>query len=127
MVFIKIVGIYNSANEVFHCVHFECPSQISTDLLEKSQLVIDERKPSSSRNNISPLNSRQDTNEDLREDREMNISSLSINKNLNNNVIEEVSDFEEPSINNLEEGHKVEDQISLNFNGEENLDPILER
>ncbi|CAI4222586.1 unnamed protein product [Auanema sp. JU1783] len=25
VVFIKIVGVYNSANEVFHCVHFECP------------------------------------------------------------------------------------------------------
>lgn len=36
MVFIKIVGTANSANEVFHCVHFECPSQVSTDLLQKS-------------------------------------------------------------------------------------------
>uniref|UniRef100_A0AC35TJB4 BTB domain-containing protein n=1 Tax=Rhabditophanes sp. KR3021 TaxID=114890 RepID=A0AC35TJB4_9BILA len=26
IVFIKIVGTYNSANEVFHCVHFECPA-----------------------------------------------------------------------------------------------------
>uniref|UniRef100_A0AC34R9G0 BTB domain-containing protein n=2 Tax=Panagrolaimus sp. JU765 TaxID=591449 RepID=A0AC34R9G0_9BILA len=26
VVFIKIVGTYNSANEVFHCVHFECPA-----------------------------------------------------------------------------------------------------
>ena len=23
---IKIVGTHNSANEVFHCVHFECPA-----------------------------------------------------------------------------------------------------
>uniref|UniRef100_A0A4W3GF64 BTB/POZ domain-containing protein 9 n=1 Tax=Callorhinchus milii TaxID=7868 RepID=A0A4W3GF64_CALMI len=29
MVFIRIVGTYNTANEVFHCVHFECPTQIS--------------------------------------------------------------------------------------------------
>ncbi|XP_072356430.1 BTB/POZ domain-containing protein 9 isoform X2 [Scyliorhinus torazame] len=27
VVFIRIVGTYNTANEVFHCVHFECPNQ----------------------------------------------------------------------------------------------------
>ncbi|CAB0001956.1 unnamed protein product [Nesidiocoris tenuis] len=27
VVFIKIVGTRNTANEVFHCVHFECPAQ----------------------------------------------------------------------------------------------------
>lgn len=27
MIFIKIVGTRNTANEIFHCVHFECPSQ----------------------------------------------------------------------------------------------------
>ncbi|XP_032872440.1 BTB/POZ domain-containing protein 9-like [Amblyraja radiata] len=27
VVFIRIVGTYNTANEVFHCVHFECPAQ----------------------------------------------------------------------------------------------------
>ncbi|XP_059619294.1 BTB/POZ domain-containing protein 9 [Phlebotomus argentipes] len=27
VVFIKIVGTYNTNNEIFHCVHFECPSQ----------------------------------------------------------------------------------------------------
>eukprot|EP00079_Xenopus_tropicalis_P031828 XP_017945599.1 PREDICTED: BTB/POZ domain-containing protein 9-like [Xenopus tropicalis] len=25
--FIRIVGTHNTANEVFHCVHFECPAQ----------------------------------------------------------------------------------------------------
>jgi BTB/POZ domain-containing protein 9 len=29
MSFIKIVGTRNSANEVFHCVHFECPASIN--------------------------------------------------------------------------------------------------
>ncbi|XP_032235824.1 BTB/POZ domain-containing protein 9 [Nematostella vectensis] len=29
MTFIRIVGTHNTANEVFHCVHFECPSTIS--------------------------------------------------------------------------------------------------
>lgn len=28
VVFIRIVGTYNTANEVFHCVHFECPAQV---------------------------------------------------------------------------------------------------
>ncbi|OWF52316.1 BTB/POZ domain-containing protein 9-like [Mizuhopecten yessoensis] len=27
--FIKIVGTNNTANEVFHCVHFECPAEVS--------------------------------------------------------------------------------------------------
>lgn len=30
VVFIRITGTHNTANEVFHCVHFECPAQ--TDL-----------------------------------------------------------------------------------------------
>ncbi|MFH4977444.1 hypothetical protein AB6A40_004153 [Gnathostoma spinigerum] len=29
VVFVRIVGTHNSANEVFHCVHFECPVQQS--------------------------------------------------------------------------------------------------
>ncbi|XP_060711332.1 BTB/POZ domain-containing protein 9 [Hemiscyllium ocellatum] len=29
VVFIRIVGTYNTANEVFHCVHFECPAERS--------------------------------------------------------------------------------------------------
>ncbi|XP_046382947.1 BTB/POZ domain-containing protein 9 isoform X2 [Ischnura elegans] len=28
VVFIRIVGTHNTANEVFHCVHFECPAQV---------------------------------------------------------------------------------------------------
>lgn len=36
VVFIKIVGTYNSANEVFHCVHFECP--VVTDKIERTVL-----------------------------------------------------------------------------------------
>lgn len=29
--FVRIVGTNNTANEVFHCVHFECPSAASSD------------------------------------------------------------------------------------------------
>ncbi len=32
VVFIRICGTHNTANEVFHCVHFECPCQ--ADLLK---------------------------------------------------------------------------------------------
>uniref|UniRef100_A0A3Q2ZC62 BTB/POZ domain-containing protein 9 n=1 Tax=Hippocampus comes TaxID=109280 RepID=A0A3Q2ZC62_HIPCM len=32
--FIRIVGTHNTANEVFHCVHFECPAQLDTDVKE---------------------------------------------------------------------------------------------
>ncbi|XP_043193007.1 BTB/POZ domain-containing protein 9-like [Amphibalanus amphitrite] len=31
VVFIRIVGTRNSANEVFHCVHFECPAQCEVE------------------------------------------------------------------------------------------------
>jgi len=34
VVFIRIVGTHNTANEVFHCVHFECPA--SEDVLHSS-------------------------------------------------------------------------------------------
>ncbi|MCI4376765.1 hypothetical protein PGIGA_G00192480 [Pangasianodon gigas] len=32
--FIRIVGTHNTANEVFHCVHFECPAQLDTEVKE---------------------------------------------------------------------------------------------
>ncbi|XP_073349487.1 BTB/POZ domain-containing protein 9 isoform X2 [Pagrus major] len=34
--FIRIVGTHNTANEVFHCVHFECPAQLDTEVNEGS-------------------------------------------------------------------------------------------
>ncbi|KAK2535707.1 Btbd9 [Columba guinea] len=37
--FIRIVGTHNTANEVFHCVHFECPAQNSTHKDENSKEV----------------------------------------------------------------------------------------
>ena len=43
VVFIRIVGTYNSANEVFHCVHFECPAQLpdveNNDCLEVEEIA----------------------------------------------------------------------------------------
>jgi BTB/POZ domain-containing protein 9 len=38
--FIKIVGTHNTANEVFHCVHFECPAEpaaVTTAQFEQQQ------------------------------------------------------------------------------------------
>ncbi|KAL6487916.1 hypothetical protein MHYP_G00045420 [Metynnis hypsauchen] len=32
--FIRIVGTHNTANEVFHCVHFECPAQRDREVKE---------------------------------------------------------------------------------------------
>uniref|UniRef100_A0A673FV99 BTB/POZ domain-containing protein 9-like n=1 Tax=Sinocyclocheilus rhinocerous TaxID=307959 RepID=A0A673FV99_9TELE len=29
--FVRIVGTHNTANEVFHCVHFECPTQLKAE------------------------------------------------------------------------------------------------
>ncbi|XP_003489942.1 BTB/POZ domain-containing protein 9 isoform X1 [Bombus impatiens] len=36
VVFIRIVGTHNTANEVFHCVHFECPAQTNDKVVGKS-------------------------------------------------------------------------------------------
>jgi BTB/POZ domain-containing protein 9 len=33
VVFVKIVGTHNTANEVFHCVHFECPASGNEPLI----------------------------------------------------------------------------------------------
>ena len=51
VVFIRIVGTHNTANEVFHCVHFECPCRpdvLQTYLAEQSCITTtDEHEPSS--------------------------------------------------------------------------------
>ncbi|XP_012274808.1 BTB/POZ domain-containing protein 9 [Orussus abietinus] len=36
VVFIRITGTHNTANEVFHCVHFECPAQVTEENAEAS-------------------------------------------------------------------------------------------
>ncbi|XP_043962819.1 BTB/POZ domain-containing protein 9 [Gambusia affinis] len=36
--FVRIVGTHNTANEVFHCVHFECPAQLDMKVAEGSPL-----------------------------------------------------------------------------------------
>ncbi|XP_060610064.2 BTB/POZ domain-containing protein 9 isoform X1 [Anolis sagrei] len=35
--FIRIVGTHNTANEVFHCVHFECPAQTAAHKEDSSE------------------------------------------------------------------------------------------
>lgn len=47
VVYIKITGTRNTANEVFHCVHFECPSQ----LIPQSNDQTSESATSNSNNN----------------------------------------------------------------------------
>ncbi|XP_012538493.1 BTB/POZ domain-containing protein 9 [Monomorium pharaonis] len=56
VVFIKIVGTHNTANEVFHCVHFECPAPID-DKPSKSPTQEGQTSTSSDGNNILPLSS----------------------------------------------------------------------
>lgn len=46
--YVRIVGTHNSANEVFHCVHFECPSNlkvksIETETIEDSVSLLEEK------------------------------------------------------------------------------------
>ncbi|XP_065364039.1 BTB/POZ domain-containing protein 9 [Calliphora vicina] len=69
VVFIRIVGTRNTANEIFHCVHLECPSQDPNFILveKEKQRVVEEKKqkqrkladnqPSSSRESTSPRTS----------------------------------------------------------------------
>ncbi|CAK5097301.1 unnamed protein product [Meloidogyne enterolobii] len=38
VVFVRIVGTYNSANEVFHCVHFECPAMDINEAIEEERM-----------------------------------------------------------------------------------------
>ncbi|XP_046727510.1 LOW QUALITY PROTEIN: BTB/POZ domain-containing protein 9 [Silurus meridionalis] len=43
--FIRIVGTHNTANEVFHCVHFECPAQLDTEVKEGTPGLDHPNKP----------------------------------------------------------------------------------
>ncbi|KAG5307920.1 BTBD9 protein, partial [Acromyrmex insinuator] len=56
VVFIKIVGVHNTANEVFHCVHLECPAQVD-DKNSKSPTDKEAQTSTSSdgNNSILPL------------------------------------------------------------------------
>lgn len=53
--FIRIIGTHNTANEVFHCVHFECPCDV--DVLQKHVELTANQQPA---NKISKLSD--DTN-----------------------------------------------------------------
>lgn len=52
VVFIRIVGTHNTANEVFHCVHFECPATAatSTTTASSSDFVTNQNKNANSNN-----------------------------------------------------------------------------
>ena len=54
IVYIRIVGTYNTANEVFHCVHFECPAiSTCTKSLGSNEQDIEERGGVSSQSSAS--------------------------------------------------------------------------
>ena len=49
VVFIRIVGTHNTANEVFHCVHFECPAVTNIakpSLVESGETGLDKQESS---------------------------------------------------------------------------------
>ncbi|XP_018934784.1 BTB/POZ domain-containing protein 9-like [Cyprinus carpio] len=48
--FIRIVGTQNTANEVFHCVHFECPAQVDV-VVKEGNPGPDQPKPECSSQN----------------------------------------------------------------------------
>uniref|UniRef100_A0A8C1VAF1 BTB/POZ domain-containing protein 9 n=1 Tax=Cyprinus carpio TaxID=7962 RepID=A0A8C1VAF1_CYPCA len=48
--FIRIVGTHNTANEVFHCVHFECPAQVDV-VVKEGNPGPDQPKPECSSQN----------------------------------------------------------------------------
>ncbi|XP_026101371.1 BTB/POZ domain-containing protein 9-like, partial [Carassius auratus] len=48
--FIRIVGTQNTANEVFHCVHFECPAQVDM-VVKEGRPGPDQLKPECSSQN----------------------------------------------------------------------------
>ena len=53
VVYIKIVGTHNTANEVFHCVHFECPAvtvEAVGTALEDSTTASKEEQPEKQHN-----------------------------------------------------------------------------
>ena len=53
VVYIKIVGTHNTANEVFHCVHFECPAvtgEAAATGLEDSTAAAKEEQPQKQHN-----------------------------------------------------------------------------
>lgn len=53
VVFVRIVGTRNTANEVFHCVHFECPAQ-DGDTNHSPIRITNTKKTSSASSSSSP-------------------------------------------------------------------------
>lgn len=82
MVFIKIVGTANSANEVFHCVHFECPSQLSTDLLQ-TMIPITNGEDQPLTSGLSLTNTAQNFNQNDEQQQLSRETSLDLEINLN--------------------------------------------
>lgn len=97
VVFIRIVGTRNTANEIFHCVHLECPSQDLNFLLaekEKQRLVEEKRakeshdvsdnQPSTSKLTTPRRSSRvrQSTTPRVEEDILVQLDNVSVNENL---------------------------------------------
>uniref|UniRef100_A0A1B0AX67 BTB/POZ domain-containing protein 9 n=1 Tax=Glossina palpalis gambiensis TaxID=67801 RepID=A0A1B0AX67_9MUSC len=62
VVFIRIVGTRNTANEIFHCVHLECPSEDPNSLLIENEKRLAEDKEQVKPYDTEPSTSREISN-----------------------------------------------------------------
>uniref|UniRef100_A0A1B0AIK8 BTB/POZ domain-containing protein 9 n=1 Tax=Glossina pallidipes TaxID=7398 RepID=A0A1B0AIK8_GLOPL len=95
VVFIRIVGTRNTANEIFHCVHLECPSEDPNSLLienekqrlaeDKKQLTLNDTEPSTSREISNNKNSSRHSGEE----REKSIVEEDVLVQFDNNSMDE--------------------------------------
>lgn len=55
VVFVRIVGVENTANEVFHCVHFECPANHKEPMNCSSEMTDSSEQSAASDSTISSI------------------------------------------------------------------------
>ena len=119
--FIKITGTHNTANEVFHCVHFECPCD--SDVLNRYMLVEKNQplnKESFSNSNQNVLNVRQNLfndqmNQQQQQQMQANLISNDLTVSLVSNSQEQNNDLSSLNGNNE---NLVSSLSSLNLNAE---------
>ena len=78
VVFIRIVGTHNTENEVFHCVHFECPA------LTKIENSNEKTLEGSSEASFEKLDDEEDENEKNDEEMMMAAAALPVTNNYEN-------------------------------------------
>jgi hypothetical protein len=125
-VFIRIVGTYNSANEVFHCVHFECPAMdINEEVEEERKKKVQNVKASVTDYSFRTSTSNISNNENRRENTPQIVLGLLLAPENDENTIYEVIDEnrgliteeyreeQEQNIEEQEENEQVEDTRNM--------------